>query len=267
MTLNDFINEWSGKPCNPDGAYGNQCVDIADQYAIEVVGKPLPPLGNNGAIHFWDMDIDGYDKVANTITGVPLPGDILIWGKAVGQYGHVAIFVSGDAASFNSLDQNWPIQGYVDRDGNFIGTGVVHVQHHNWASEGILGWFHPKVIQTALYKGYDLTNQDSMKVAVDVLVRVQNGELVDKGKVIELTQQLATATQHNLDLTNDLNTKVELLKNYDQVVIPGLNAQIKELKKQLASIVVSDPSNPTTQPQIEDLKAKTFSEQRVDHLP
>lgn len=30
------------------------------------------------------------------------------------------------------------------------------------------------------YKGYDLTNTESMKVAVDVLVRVQSGEFVDK---------------------------------------------------------------------------------------
>jgi murein DD-endopeptidase MepM/ murein hydrolase activator NlpD len=33
-----------------------------------------------------------------------------------------------------------------------------------------------------MYKGYDLSNQDSMKVAIDVLVRVQNGEFVDKSK-------------------------------------------------------------------------------------
>lgn len=39
------------------------------------------------------------------------------------------------------------------------------------------------------YKGYDLTNQDSMKVAVDVLVRVQGGELVDKSKADPKYQQ------------------------------------------------------------------------------
>ena len=32
------------------------------------------------------------------------------------------------------------------------------------------------------YKGYDLDNKDSMKVAVDILVRVQGGEFVDKPK-------------------------------------------------------------------------------------
>lgn len=34
------------------------------------------------------------------------------------------------------------------------------------------------------YKGYDLSNRDSMKVAVDVLVRVQSGEFVEK-KVVD----------------------------------------------------------------------------------
>lgn len=35
---------------------------------------------------------------------------------------------------------------------------------------------------TDTYKGYDLTNKDSMKVAVDVLVRLQAGEFIDKIK-------------------------------------------------------------------------------------
>lgn len=52
------------------------------------------------------------------------------------------------------------------------------------------------LIQTAsnIYKGYDLSNQESMKVAVDVLVRVQQGEFVDKpvyeAKVKELQECL-----------------------------------------------------------------------------
>lgn len=39
------------------------------------------------------------------------------------------------------------------------------------------------------YKGYDLDNKDSMKVAVDILVRVQAGEFVDKPKYDALEKE------------------------------------------------------------------------------
>ena len=39
--------------------------------------------------------------------------------------------------------------------------------------------------QGNMYKGYDLTNKESMKIAVDVLVKLQSGELVEKVKLDE----------------------------------------------------------------------------------
>ena len=79
----------------------------------------------------WKQTIDGYDKIANTPTGVPQKGDIVIWGQGVGPYGHIAVFYQGDAMKFTSFDQNWP-----------VGT-VCHFQPHNYT--GVLGWFRPKV--------------------------------------------------------------------------------------------------------------------------
>lgn len=40
------------------------------------------------------------------------------------------------------------------------------------------------------YKNYDLTNKDSMRIAVDVLVRVQSGELVDKSQITQKDQRI-----------------------------------------------------------------------------
>ncbi len=42
-----------------------------------------------------------------------------------------------------------------------------------------------------MYKGYDLANPESMKIAVDVLVRLQSGDLVDKSKYDELQNMTA----------------------------------------------------------------------------
>lgn len=41
-----------------------------------------------------------------------------------------------------------------------------------------------------IYKGYDLSDQASMKVAIDILVRVQGGDFIDKAKVDALKAQI-----------------------------------------------------------------------------
>lgn len=144
MTLQDFINNHNNKPLNYDNAYGNQCMDLYHFYVQEVLpGFPHPALP--GAAWLWNnYDRNFYDRIDNTITAVPRPGDILIWGtKAGGGFGHVAVYVSGNVLSFTSFDQNWPSQGYYDSNRNFIGTGVCHLQNHNYFG-GLLGWLRPK---------------------------------------------------------------------------------------------------------------------------
>src|SRR5690606_18454400 len=54
------------------------------------------------------------------------------------------------------------------------------------------------------YKGYDLTNQESMKVAVDVLVRVQAGEFVDKPKYEEAQNTIKSLNQAIKDRNSDI---------------------------------------------------------------
>lgn len=71
-----------------------------------------------------------------------------------------------------------------------------------------------------MYKGYDLANPDSMKVAVDVLVRLQTGELVDRADRDDALNKLATAHKE-IDLLDDA------IKNRD--------TEIAELKQQLSS--------------------------------
>ncbi|MEN9864526.1 MAG: hypothetical protein RL748_116, partial [Pseudomonadota bacterium] len=86
----------------------------------------------NGAVMIWDNYVtSSFDRVANTPQGVPQRGDIVIWGKGAGRgYGHVAIFLEGDAKSFVSLDQNWPTLNKV--------TKTQHDYLH------VLGWLTPK---------------------------------------------------------------------------------------------------------------------------
>lgn len=128
MTYQQFVDKYNNKGIDFDGYYGYQCMDLAHQYAVEVVGKDFAPAP--AAKDVWKQDIEGYDKIPNTPDGVPQKGDIIIWGVGVGPYGHIAVFDHGDANSFTSFDQNWPL------------NSLCHFQQHNY--NGVLGWFHPK---------------------------------------------------------------------------------------------------------------------------
>ena len=131
MNYTDFKTKYAGKGIDFDGYYGFQCMDLAHQYATEIVGYDFAPAP--AAKDVWNQNINGYDKIPNSPTGVPSQGDIVIWGTAIGPYGHIAVFDNGDANKFQSFDQNWPI------------NSLCHLQDHNY--NGVLGWFHPKVSQ------------------------------------------------------------------------------------------------------------------------
>lgn len=131
MTTQQFFDKYGGQKVDFDGWYGAQCMDLVEKYNAEVVGAPR--IGGN-AIDAWDRYSQAhYTRIANTPTGVPQKGDIMIWGTGVGQYGHIAIVVDANVNSFRSLDQNWPFSN---------GTTPSKVITHNYTS--VLGWLRPK---------------------------------------------------------------------------------------------------------------------------
>lgn len=128
MTLTEFIQKWDGKTLDYDGAYGGQCVDVTKAWAKEN-GKPV--LRGNGIN--WARGA-GYEWVDYQPGRIPNPGDIVVWGKALGQFGHVAIFIEGGKDRFTSFDQNYPLRTRCHRQG------------HDY--KGVLGWL--RVLPTAV---------------------------------------------------------------------------------------------------------------------
>lgn len=189
INFDDFINIWNGKPCDVDGYYGYQCMDLAHRYAIDCVGKDVPAVG--GAKDEWNLEIDGYEKIANSPTNVPAKGDIMIWGTGVGAYGHIAIFISGDANSFQSFDQNWPVGTYC------------HVQQHNY--NGVLGWFHPKTqVQTDI-----------------VLDKATFEKLVTKSTEDDAYRAL------NFGSPNDIKVLIESYKKHEEELVKQYNDYVQ----------------------------------------
>ena len=130
MTFDEFIKKYDGKPIDFDSKFGSQCVDLIRYYLKEVLNK-VGFLPVTGAKDIWDCYFtDDFIEFHNTPKGIPQNGDIVIWGKTIGQYGHIAIFVSGDANNFTSFDQNWPA------------GSPCHLQGHDY--KGVIGWLRPK---------------------------------------------------------------------------------------------------------------------------
>ncbi|MCK9371243.1 CHAP domain-containing protein [Candidatus Dojkabacteria bacterium] len=198
MTFDEFKVKYTGKGIDFDGYYGFQCMDLAHQYAVEVVGKDFAPAP--AAKDVWNQTIDGYDKIPNTPTGVPTKGDIIIWGTGIGAYGHIAVFDNGDANSFTSFDQNWPL------------NSLCHLQQHNYT--GVLGWFHPQKDVNANYQ--DLYN--ACRIDRD---NHWNDLQAEKTKTTQLTIDLQNSTNQ----LNNANTTIVTLNERIKVLEASMPPQ------------------------------------------
>ena len=216
MTLDQFIQKYKGKTvCYPEGKYCGQCLSLVKWYIKEVFGIDPPASGCNGARCYWSIfpsPLDSiFEKVPNRPDLVPKKGWVAVWdGSVGGGAGHIGIVADDKAtkSTFNSFDSNW-------------GSKTAQIVTHNY--NNVYGFLVPKGNNMSdMYNGYDLSNRESMKVAVDVLVRVQKGEFVEKSKLDELVK-IKTA---------ELSSKIS---DYEKQ-IKILNTQIETLKKDVASL-------------------------------
>lgn len=164
----EYLEESGSKP--GDASY-RQCVDLINGFLPRVRGS-AKVLGTN-AIDFPSKMI-GFEW--NWVPNNPLndkhpgKGDIVVWKPSPG---HIAVCIESDLKRFSSFDQNFP-------------TGSpCHIQEHTY--QNVLGWLVYKGVPTmnmypATAPNIDLDNLASVKVAVDIWVRLQKGEFVDKSK-------------------------------------------------------------------------------------
>lgn len=130
MTLQQFCDKYNGKAVDFDGYYGNQCVDLVQQYNKEMFNGPfLSGAGAKDIYNTYPQNI--YTRIDNTPTGFPVPGDIVIWGASYGPWGHIAICTEADVNTFTCFSQNDP-------------TGVLSGYKKYFNYNGVLGWLHPK---------------------------------------------------------------------------------------------------------------------------
>jgi hypothetical protein len=157
MTLQQFIDKYTGKKVGDlTGAYVGECLSLTKRYINELFNITPPPSGVGAAYGYWTNFPHPlgtvFDKVPNTPAEIPLPGDVVIWGKSTSlPYGHIGTIVSADVLSFVSFDQNWP-------------TGqVCKLVKHDY--KGVVGFLRPKNTMNCL-----IANDDAGKKLFEDLV-------------------------------------------------------------------------------------------------
>lgn len=133
MNLDGFVATTLGQCLDLDGAWGCQCVDLADAWA-NFRGHPLPLVPDAASFVGWSGP--GWAWVANTPEGVPESGALLVWDRRLGPAGHIALKTSvpADTNTFETEDQNW-YGSNPDR-----GSAAALVTH-NYTD--VAGWLRP----------------------------------------------------------------------------------------------------------------------------
>jgi|SRR3990172_1558810 len=212
MTLNDFIKKWQGKYIDFDGVYGAQCMDLMHQYCVEVLGiSDGRVLAKDYAKNVF-LDFDNtfghefFNKIENSLLGVPKEGDIVFWSS--NPYGHVAVFIEGDIDSFRSFDANYPL------------GSPCHIQEHKY--NNVIGWLHPQLSKTILNQAQNTT----LPTYLSTLLQENNLDLAKEGQIRDWFEQARRFPGIKTDLENALKE------------IEKLAGQIADLENDVAKLKV-----------------------------
>jgi hypothetical protein len=152
------VEEWlrtaPGLHLNPDGSYGNQCVDVPDAFGEAIFGVPWNVCvgGVNGARELLDAAPDKYWIRVNNNPADPnqLPprgAFCVTGGDASNPYGHVYAVLEARASGVTALQQDGFAAPHQFVNGNWYSAKPVHVAELPWYGAGIgtlLGWLIPR---------------------------------------------------------------------------------------------------------------------------
>lgn len=139
-----WLNSKVGSYWDFDGQYGNQCVDSFNFYYKYLTGRSpyTDGYGVPGAKDLWNVATSVFDKIPDSSTLSPQPGDVIIydqrWG---GGYGHVEMVVAtqGDGcwvvgSNFGS-NPSMPVQKAF-RPWSVINSGIKGVMRYKGFGQG-----------------------------------------------------------------------------------------------------------------------------------
>lgn len=111
MKLKDFIKKYQDKSVDFDKRFGNQCMDLFNQYLVEVykIKEPIKEFPVASAFQLFDMakKKPNFQTQNNGLFDIAKEGDIIVWNQGVGPHGHVGICVKAGLMSLEVFEQNW----------------------------------------------------------------------------------------------------------------------------------------------------------------
>jgi len=262
MTLDEFVTKYEGKFVEyhsfGTGAV-NQCVDLCNQYIVEVLGLPAI-IGTNAQDFPSVASPINYDYLPNTPTGVPQKGDLVIF-KSSDKVGHISIFIEGTATKFTSFDQNYP-----------TGSPCKKVGHYY---TNVLGWLHPKkvsmstiYIETSVFENlvskstkYDefvSAGYTSASEVKETIIKLEADLQAKQNAIDENVQDLKEVLAELEEAQEAVSTKDEQLTklsaqletltaqaNNQSITISKLEDTVKNLNLQLSAIPQTPEISPT----------------------
>lgn len=206
MTYKEFEKKYLGKPVDFDNREGVQCVDVADQYFVDVIGIKMSEMPwVRGAREFYTNFssypalVKNFTKVPNTRDLVAKKGDVVIWGG--GKHGHVAIADGrGDIDRFYSLEQN--TQGK-----NEPCRLVLHTYNGRTGSDAchpVLGVLRPKDQSKVLGKGtkYTVTYLGGLNIRSGAGISHKIVGTIKRGESVLVSSTKKVGTQYWGKLTD-----------------------------------------------------------------
>ena len=198
ITFTEFLDKWNGKYCEMGGSANamNQCVDLANAWIAEY-GEPIVLWTN--AQDFPNKISNNFKWIANTPTGIPQQGDIIVWSSP-DKIGHIAICSSATSTKFVSFDQNWPV-GSVCKLVNHIYTGTYSV----------IGWLrYEKQID---YQAVVAEKDKQIQTLQEKVLSLDNFVNEIKDRVVVLERELESSRKQAEDWQKDFKTATKLLEN------------------------------------------------------
>lgn len=164
--VNAEILEWEatavGLALNPDRHYGNQCVDLPDQFAQDLTGIPWQQSmgGVQGAKQLLDAAPDEFwirvDNDPNNPNQLPPRGSILVYGgnPGVNDWGHTAYCRGSDANGCDVLQQDGFAAPLIFVDGGYYSNKPAHyarLPYWGYGTGSLIGWL---ILREEKIKGY-----------------------------------------------------------------------------------------------------------------
>ena len=186
--IESFINTAVGKSFNPDGAYGLQCKDLADAYAIHLFGNWANTIRPANALDVIERsNPEFFEKFYNKPTDpnwLPKRGDLIIWGPMAGNpYGHIALIESCDQNGVNVIEQDGFAQVPARRKyyRNYICGGVLVKGWIRPRAERIIGYQAPapKLAPTERKLKHDTNAREQANTSSGVFQTLKAGDVIN----------------------------------------------------------------------------------------